>query len=919
MNKKLLLVYTIIMTAIAVRAEAIVSSGVPTDEAFADFSVWNVHGGELVGRRGGDMLYSRFLYPADLTVEAELALDKLAGTAASLSVQGVNWGFDGGRNRQPFVESVLMAKDLGFSGITLVPGRFFKVRVESRNGRQRCFIDGKLLAEDIPVPQQSRENGAVYLRPHRSTMRVRKFEATGTAAGVLPKSLETPIRSGTFALGGDFEWSIPRGGLAEGEKLDLTITAGKQTVKCQAAAASPDRVTVPADALKEAYTIAGGKYNARRLELRLAGKDAKLFLVVTDPAAKGDFLRGALVKHGDRIRISYDGEAEGTIVGYEGQHGDVTAFDDARNFENIGIHDAIVLLNPFFEIDADGNFDAAAFLAKFDAIAAKLIACDPRVRFKLYISTYMSPDWCRKHPEELIVLDNGVDTLRNSPEHVRQPSLGSEVWKKRMGEIMYRCIADLRRSPFADRIGYCRVRGGNSGEWNHYGYHEKAFVDMSEPMRRAFSKWLKRRYETAENLQKAWERPGIDFDSPELLPTREARLAGGPVYRDEGGTGRRCADYYEFFQELTAQTIIGFASQVKRASGNRLLTAAYYGYYFGHYGSTPYHFQDSGHYGVRHILNSPDIDICGGPYIYPLRRFVNDVNGITGSYPLHGKLWESEEDLRTSRSGPAEKPYGAHEDQMESVALLKRDYMINLSRKSAMYFYDFAKDWYSDPEFVKTVKRLLAIDAAFFAFPPRSAPEVGVIFDEAVIPRLTNRNPSDLRERRNKWRCISLWSVASGFYYKTDLARLDPKKTPILVFAEELPSATEQEKLKARGFQKILPLRLEAKNMRTSFFAARNLIHVYGSGHHGLADTFVAPPLLGVFTRGGGRRKVWLPEKTELVVDLFSGETWQDVKEFEYPVKRNPDARIFFCGTREEYRKFQAVMDGGSAEKLASP
>ena len=913
MSRKLLLVVSIIMAAVAVRAGAVVSGGAPTGEAFVDLSVWKARGGELVGS-GGSLLYSRFLYPADVTVEAEIALDKLAGTAASLSVQGVNWGFDGGRGRQPFVESVLGSKSFSASGITLAPGRFFKVRIESRGGKQRCLIDGKVLAQDIPVPKNPREAGAVYLRPHRNTMRVREFTVTGAAAGVLPKALETPICGRTFALGDDFVWRIPGGGLTAGEPVELTIAAGMGRVKCRATVVASDRLTVPAAALKRAYELAGGRHNARRLELCLVGKNAKLFLVVVDPAVKGDFMRGRLVEHGDRTRICYDGETEGTFVGYEGQHGFVTALADARNFEQIGIHDAVVLLNPFFEMDAGGNFDAAAFLVKFDSIAAKLIACDPQVRFKLYISTYMPPDWCRKHPEELIVLDNGVDTLRNSPEHVRQPSLASEVWKKRMGEVMFEIIAGLRKSPFADRIGYCRVRGGNSGEWNHYGYHEKAFVDMSEPMRREFSKWLKRRYGTAENLGKAWKCSGIGFDSPDLLPNREARLAGGPVYRDEGGKGRQCADYYEFFQELTARTIIRFASAVKRASGRRLLTAAYYGYYFGHYGSNPYHFQDSGHYGVRYVLDSPDVDICGGPYIYSGRRFVIEVNGITGSYPLHGKLWESEEDLRTSRSGRAENRYGAHDDPLESVALLKRDYMLNLSRKSAMYFYDFAKDWYGDPEFVKTVRKLLAIDAAFFALPPRSFTEVGVIFDEALIPRLTNREQSEGIKHRIKWhRDITRWSVATGFYYKSDLARLDPKKTPILVFAEELPSTDEQAKLKARGFKKILPLQLEAKDMRTPLFASRKLIHVYGSGHSGLADTFVAPPLIGVFTRGCGKRKVWLPRKTEIVVDLFSGETWHDVREFEYPAASKPDTKVFFYGTREEYRRFKTVMDAAAS------
>ena len=916
MNKKFLLVWAAVLTAVAVRAGAIVSGGLPTDEAFADFSVWKVRRGELAGRGGGEMLYSRFLYPADVTVEAEVALDKLAGTAASISVQGVNWGFDGGRDRRPFVESVLGSKSLDARGVVLTPGRFFKVRIESRNGKQRCSIDGRVLAQDVPVPKDPGSAGVVYLRPHRNTMRVREFAATGEAAGTLPKALETPIHSRTFAIGTDFEWNVPGSGLTPGESVEVVVSAGKKTVRCRAAASAADKLTVPADALKRAYGLAGGKFNARRLELRLAGKNAGLFLVVTDPAAKIDFMRGGIGKHGDRTRIVYDGEAEGTFVGYEGQHGDVTAIDDARNFENIGIHDAVVLLNPYFDMDADGNFDAAAFLAKFDAAAAKLIACDPRVRFKLYVAVYMPPDWCRKHPEELIVLDNGVDTLHGTPEHVRQPSLASEAWKKQMGEVMHRCIAMLRKSPFADRIGYCRVRGGNSGEWNHYGYHEKAFVDMSEPMRRAFSKWLKRRYGTAEDLQKAWEKPGVGFDSPELLPTREARLAGGPFYRDAGGKGRQCADYYEFFQELTARTIIRFASIVKQASGRRLLTAAYYGYYFGHYGSAPYHFQDSGHYGVRHILDSPDVDICGGPYIYSGRRFVTEVNGVTGSYPLHGKLWETEEDLRTSRSGPAEKRYGAHDDPLESAALLKRDYMLNLSRKSAMYFYDFAKDWYGDPEFVGTAKKLLAIDAAFFSLPPRSVPEVGVIFDEALIPRLTNLDRAETLKRRIRWHSdITRWAVASGLYYKSDLARLDPRKTPILVFAEEMPSAAEQTELEARGFKKILPLRLEAKEMRSAFFAARKLVHVCGSGQSGLPDTFVAPPLIGVFTRSGGRRKIWLPEKAEIVVDLFSGETRYDTREFEYPTGRRPDTRIFFFGKRNEYRRFKAAMDAAAERR----
>ncbi|MBQ6351944.1 MAG: hypothetical protein IJJ28_01585, partial [Lentisphaeria bacterium] len=404
MNKKLQIIGVMMSVSAMLCAGNIVSDGVPSDAAFFNAEQWSDGGGEMSNAAGAEPLFARSLYPDDVTVEAELALEKLAGTAASLSVQGVNWGFDGGKDRQPFVESIATTKSLGDSGIILTPRHFFKVRIESRNGKQRCLIDGKVLAENVTIPKNSGQDGVVYLRPHRAVMRVRAFSVEGAAKGVLPRALETPIHGRTIALGGDFEWRIIRGGLTAGDRVEVVIIAGKRSVKCQAAVSASDKLIIPAEALKQAYELAGGRHNARRLELRLVGKAAKLLLVVTDPAVKADFMRGAIVKFGDRTRISYDGEAEGTIVGYEGQHGGVTAIEDVRNFENIGIHDAIVLLNPYFEIDADGNFDRAAFLARFDSFAAKLIACDPQVRFKLYPITYLPPDWCRKHPEELIVL-----------------------------------------------------------------------------------------------------------------------------------------------------------------------------------------------------------------------------------------------------------------------------------------------------------------------------------------------------------------------------------------------------------------------------------------------------------------------------------------------------------------------------------
>ena len=496
-------------------------------------------------------------------------------------------------------------------------------------------------------------------------------------------------------------------------------------------------------------------------------------------------------------------------------------------------------------------------------------------------------------------MDNGITTLKGTPGNERQPSLASELWRRRMGEILSAALTALRRSPYADRIGYCRVRYGNCGEWTHWGYGEQAFVDFSEPMRRAFSRWLRRRYASTEKLRAAWGDPQVDFDAADLIPDRAKRM---DYPRSFGSPGQAAADYYEFFQELTAETILHFTRIVKKSSDRRLLAASYYGYYLGCYSQAPYHFQDSGHFGTRFLLNSPDIDIIGGPCQYAGRRFFIEVNGITGSLALHGKLWETEGDLRTSLSGKRQFGAGAHDDPAESIALLKRDYMLSLSRRACFYFYDFARDWYADPDFMATVRRLKEIDDAFFAVKRIPAPEVGVIFDEAGIPLLPNTPDKELQFRRRKWREeISHWGVPTGFYLKSDLDRLDPKRTPVLVFAEGMPDESVQAELKKRGFMAVLPLELSAADMREKLDG----FHRWTNGKAWLLDAFVAPPLVGIFSRRAGTRSVMLPKRVEVVADLFTGEIIaRNVKGFRCDLPSTPETRIFFVGNEAELARF---------------
>ena len=179
-------------TLLPLAAGPVVQEGIPSAEAFYKPAVW--HGENDVWKGGGSdgALHSRLLYSGDVVVEAELVLDKLAGTAASLSVQGINWGFDGVNGGNLFLEAKhLVNPALRPVQSRIRPGEPFRFKVVSRGGKQSAFLNSEALAEDIPLG--SPVNGEIFLRPMRNEMAVRNFTIDGNAAGELPAAREIPL------------------------------------------------------------------------------------------------------------------------------------------------------------------------------------------------------------------------------------------------------------------------------------------------------------------------------------------------------------------------------------------------------------------------------------------------------------------------------------------------------------------------------------------------------------------------------------------------------------------------------------------------------------------------------------------------------------------------------------------------------
>ena len=527
-----------------------------------------------------------------------------------------------------------------------------------------------------------------------------------------------------------------------------------------------------------------------RADLEFASGESKLItLILLDRSKPGAILSNSIKSVNGKNYFYYGDKRKkriGSRISWIADHKFMGKTN--RQFAQIGVHSNKVSCNPFqFMQEKDGQIilDQAAFLKHLERKFLMCIAEDPDCTFILNWQLLVIPAAQKLFPEEMIKLDTGNQQIRNGAGKCLQPSYASEWWRKTAGKMLQDVLTVFKNSPYADRLTGVWFTYANSGEWNHWGYHEKAIVDFSLPMQKAFGAWLKNKYVSRENLRKAWGRSDVDFTSTDLVPTREQRMIGSGPFRLGGTAVQSSVDYYEFFQEYTVRTIEYFCKIVKDVSDGKMLAGSYYGYYWAHYCAMPYHAQDSGHYGIKYVNASPYIDMVGGPASYWKRTTNMLLHGISHSLALHGKVWEAESDTRTHNSR-GRKQYGITNNRLETLAVLRRDFTIQRSGNSVTYFYDFGADWFRDSEIMSLLGQLNRLDDFMLNSQERFPRQLAVIVSEEVIPRLTSRNDSFQALQlfqRNMFFDLHRLGIPFDIYLESDLEKLDPDKYKVFIFA----------------------------------------------------------------------------------------------------------------------------------------
>jgi hypothetical protein len=323
-----------------------------------------------------------------------------------------------------------------------------------------------------------------------------------------------------------------------------------------------------------------------------------------------------------------------------------------------------------------GHFD----FSKVEPCMRRILDTDPKALFHPRIQLEKNDGWWDKvYPYECEITSEG-----KRPEE----SYASQIWRDEGKEFLRAYIDHLTRIGLVDRFVAYHICAGQSTEWTKWSSSGRlACGDYSEPMRRCFRAFLRKKYkDDLSAFQAVWNRKDVTFDNAEA-PTQEEQLRTRLYSFRDPKTEMNVVDYYTCLADLCSGLIIDFCRTVKEATGGKALAGASYGYLLtccynqGFYGegpveiSTDYsHNQRGGHFGLGKVLASPYVDFLGSPISYAFRGIGGDasLSQLSESCRIRGKLCIVEEDSRISDT-PPDIAFGRVNTPEESVAVLRRN------------------------------------------------------------------------------------------------------------------------------------------------------------------------------------------------------------------------------------------------------
>lgn len=438
-----------------------------------------------------------------------------------------------------------------------------------------------------------------------------------------------------------------------------------------------------------------------------------------------------------------------------------------------------------------------------------LIEAVPDAYIMLRLNVSPPAEWVNAHPEELLTYSDGkprqvICTSVGSSILDGMHSLCSEAWRRDGDAALREYFDELETLPqFSHVIGFFLCAGGTS-EW----YYPQGLVnedgtygDFSEPFRRSFSAFLKKKYGTEEELRRVWKKPDASFEKP-LIPTpaektyvtrADAEIVEGLQNweyagrvigmklnmdaRDEANVGvflnanrfAHTADFFDAWNEGTADTIIHFGHTLKNRFPELLVGA-----FYGSYGCTDY-FEGSTTSGTPKIMDSGVVDFLAAPGVYNNREPGGIVaqREMQDSFRLRNQIYICEDDARTHYAKPwIQRDSMALYTVEDSINTLKRDFARDICEDIHGWWFDMGGNWYNDPDILRLFRRQEEVADFAYSLDRTKHNEIALIYDTESVHYVSMNTSQTVLDF---WRTSDLGRIGApvDYYFHNDMARPD--------------------------------------------------------------------------------------------------------------------------------------------------
>lgn len=563
---------------------------------------------------------------------------------------------------------------------------------------------------------------------------------------------------------------------------------------------------------------------------------------------------------------------------------------------------AVEMPMPWAKPDGQSDFSVCE---RFFSVLQKSV---PDGNWYVRFSIMSPPWWNEQHPGHRMVFQDGPGEAAN---------LASPVWRAEMLANLERFI-DYCESHYGNRIAVYHFTGLQDGEWQYPKIWVGSYSGFDEHTRTAFRSWAEKRYGSLEKTGVAWGQEGLASETFRVPTVQERQRSGNGDFRSS--SDQFVIDFNRFQNDLVAETMILVAETVKKKTGGRKLTAAFYGYLF-EFGQVPNGPVASGHCALEKVLASPHIDILASPISYGDRvhdgisAFMTTVDSIA----LHRKLWVVEDDTRTFLCPPDSWPakFGLLPTLDSTRDVLQRNFGQIVPRRLGLWHMDLIDDgWFESQQLWKHIAWLRTVYEKAAEDKKTFRPEVAVFLDPSSLFYLAGSNKISAPLLSVFRTQIYRLGSPVGFYLLSDLLEGRVDAAPMNLFLGTWSLDDRQRRA----------LTAQLQDRTAVWFHGSGLMRDNVTGTNNMTDLTGFP-----FSVGRGSATVFLSKAGSLETEEFRPLAWRDVepnqgakafaKDCElnprWSVENMPDIEIlarYSDGTtavaRREYHGFTSIYAG---------